>query len=198
VALVAAVSAALALGLAGSAAPAMASGGPPHEVCDTSITEQCLNDWNGTGQWVRTYQIGAGNNYFEFQGIDRCITGSDKTTPTCPFQLGSGLNEPNWIVGQFVDETTQLCVGDDPANNGATYEDGCNFVSSGMAGGTGTVYVQIPPSFGTDCPAGWDAYASIHWSNGTNGYLQLGWAGSGNGQTVANNLAGRYFCLRAA
>jgi hypothetical protein len=141
--LAAAVSAIAILASAGTA-PAYAAPNPG--VSDVSASWY-LNEWGGNtdaGGPVKIYQAGANNEFWGVESIDRCnSTPSGTVTHTCPFQLGSGLNDAYFghsIVQFYYRSHSTTCVGTD-TSSGLAINRSCNNVNNGTGGGTGTVFI---------------------------------------------------------
>jgi hypothetical protein len=194
------IASAILVGLLAFAKPASAN--VPHQICDDN--GYCLNDWNGYAQYVRVYQNGVINNYFEVQYIDLC-NGGDKVLDGqdgvyCPFSLAHqdlDATENGNLIFQIVDENTGYCVGDAPGQSPNAYETGCNTVDTGTGGGYGTVWVLDPTGCGG---GGYNSYVSRQWSDSSNTLLYLSYeTGDTNGSYIQLNTAyPAGTCLRAA
>jgi hypothetical protein len=161
--------------------------GPPTAICDANFVT-CLNAWNG-GPSVYGYAPGVANDYFSYQGINLCNTSpADYSTATCPFYLGSGLNQPGYYIYQWVDKRNGKCVGDNGSNWNAT-EVGCNN-SGGTGGGYGTVEVY---GIAGGCSSG-GVGVNREWSDHYDNYEEAGW-GSGH-QAVLSSSSGGVCWLR--
>jgi hypothetical protein len=166
----------LALGTVLGLGPATAANAQSgYQICDISFT--CLNAWNG-GPYVNTYSPAVSNDNFELQPIyDRCETGSDLTTPNCPYSGVPGgflivqieyLNDPGNCLGDFNGLSTD-------ARAGAF--DTCNNPSSGYGGSYGTVFFEYNAVVDgqATCPPGHFQLYSFHWQ-----YAGLNYPGAGN------------------
>jgi hypothetical protein len=152
-------------------------------ICDSLF--ECLNAWNG-GPYVNTYGPSAYNDHFLIQPIaGRCKSGSDYTTPNCPF---SGVPGNLLIIQIEYYNNPGNCLGDlngDPGNARASAFDACNDPNTGFGGSYGTVFYELPPTGRepTGCFAGWYDFESFHWQGGG-----LYYSGSGNDRPYYLNV----------
>lgn len=177
------------LGLVVTAGPALAQ---PPEQCSVvnGFNGYCLNAKNG-GPDIQAWQYGNYNNSaFEGVGINLCNTNpTDLTTATCPFTVGSGLNQAgNFILDfEYVHSGSPYygdCIGDSSAGGGTMAFTGCNNPATGTGGGYGTVFVI--PSVSCDSIGG--PAINREWSDNDANYRYLEFANS-NGATVYDNQA---------
>ena len=139
--------ASVALAIAGLATASTSAMAQPNPGVSDIGAAWYLNEWGGNtaaGGPVKIYQAGANNEYWGIQNIDRCnSTPAGTVTHTCPFQLGSGLNDTYFgrsIVQFYYRPHPTTCVGADTTTGGAINRS-CNNVDSGTGGGTGTVQI---------------------------------------------------------
>jgi len=155
------------------------------EVCNNADS-RCINNWNGSNTIINMYYQGASNNDFTLQLIDPCNSNPpDTVTGTCPFNVGSGMN--NRYLGHFIfrvhDSHSGLCVG--TAGQGEGWEGSCG-TSTGAGARIGVILVQ---------GVGACYYVSKYWSNqfntpagwrspGVVGANLITWQNAGNGLTA--------------
>jgi len=143
----------------------IASSGPLQEFCSNFGAGYCMNDWNGDqnqGAPIKMYYGNSSNEQFQLQDINPCNSSPvpDEVTTSCPFVVGSGLN--NMFAGDLIFQlyypAANKCIGTSSAGNGILAT--CNN-SSGSGGGDGTILIEGPASqdsiidrYWTDQPPG--------------------------------------------
>jgi hypothetical protein len=163
----------LALGVVAVASPASAV---QDQVCNHADS-QCLNSWNGmvAGHDVRMYNSGVANNEFVLVTVNRC-NAQGTVSHTCPFTLGSGLNDlyygnsvyQIWTGGVG---SSNLCVG--TRGNGTGVLSTCNNTCSGQGGANGTLFVGVGATL-----------INVYWTNYTGGSAVAYMNDTGNSHPV--------------
>lgn len=177
------------------ATPAFAN--VPHQICDAY--PKCLNNWFAQNQYVKSYNFGVTNNYFETPGdFTHCfnpytnqysdLVYAGEGGEWCPFShhdLDTAFDQH--IIVVMKDMNSGLCVGNDPSSDGLAYEVSCSK-------GSGTLFINAGQG---NCPNGYDLYVNRYWSD----YYDIS---SGivltdtNGANIAINVNNHSSCLRAA
>ena len=128
------------------------------EVCHDlgNNTARCWNNWGGANGAVNMYNPGVTNDAFQLQLINPCNSNPpDTVTPTCPFTVGSGMN--NRYLGNFIfrvkDANSGFCVG--TTGDGSGWEGACGNANAAGAA-NGVIMVQGNGAF---------YYVNRYWSN---------------------------------
>ena len=118
-----------------AAVPAQAA---QQQVC--AYGSECLNAWNG-GSAVKIYAPGSSHEDFYWQQLYAQCGDTGYVDTSCPFVLGYGINNDltGNPVGQVVYGPTGQCVG---LSGTTAVLTGCNKLSTGTGGGTGTVFAD--------------------------------------------------------
>lgn len=161
-----------AIGTAAGISPASAT---QQQICDSESGYYCMNNWNGSNQYVKMYSGGVSHEDFVTRfNTTECGTGTVQSTMqgdsrNCPF-TDKYLDDVTWNmpIVQIEYGPTGQCIGTTSA--GTAWMGACAG-NNGVGGGTGTT--MIYDSLGQYYEGYIDRYWSDYYSSGED-YSQYG------------------------
>jgi len=166
-----------------TAAPAQAAG----QVCEAGGGGLCLNNWSGSGA-VKMGQNGWSNQSFGLAALTTAC-GGGRVTHTCPFTVGTGLNDAFFddFIATMEYNPTRQCIGTTSSSRAAiltTCPD-----TAGHGGGLGTILVERQNVNNCFSQNGDTQLANVHWSSQDVTYTGLtGSTATGNPAAMFSNV----------